>query len=67
VVRDGRTGSIHLLSPFASQVFTTLLTSSAWSFSDLGKHCLGETADLAPLEEVLAAFQKLGLAEFEQP
>ena len=72
MVRNATTGSIHLLSPFASKVFTALVTSgSAVLLLDLVKQCPEETADdsanIAALEVVLAEFERLGLAELQRP
>jgi len=72
VVRNARTGSIHLLSPCATKVFTALVTStSAVLLSDLARQCIEEvgeeTSNIAALTEVLTEFERLGLAEPQQP
>jgi PqqD family protein of HPr-rel-A system len=72
VVRNARTGSTHLLTPFASAVLRVLLeTGGGVSVPDLVAR-LGEgdgsQSTLFPaIEAVLTEFQRLGLAEPELP
>jgi PqqD family protein of HPr-rel-A system len=72
VVRNERSGSTHLLGPLGGRVLDVLLkTDAALSAADIAA-ALDEPSDAvaapdryAPIDAVLAEFQRLGLAEPE--
>jgi len=74
VVRNARSGSTHLLEPLAGEVLRALLEAEdGMTISDLVAQLREDTATegvsewLAAVESVLSEFQRLGLAEPEQP
>ena len=70
VVRSARTGSTHLLEPFAGGVLRALMEAEAGlSAADIVARVGHGDADkcLAAIEAALAEFQQLGLAEREVP
>jgi hypothetical protein len=72
VVRSARTGSTHLLEPFAGGVLRALMAAEAGlSAADIvARVCDGNAPPdkcLAAIEAALAEFQQLGLAEREGP
>jgi PqqD family protein of HPr-rel-A system len=74
VVHDARTGSTHLLEPLAGEVLRALIEErSGMSVPDLvGRLCETSGEDdfadwFAAIERVLSEFERLGLAESEQP
>ena len=74
VVLNARSGSTHLLEPLAAEVLRTLAEADAgMSIPDIVE-CLQSDAAadeasewLSAVESVLTEFQRLGLAEPEQP
>jgi len=74
VVHNARSGSTHLLEPLAGDVLRALIEEgSAMSVPDLvGRLRDGSAEDdfadwFAAVEQVLAEFERLGLAEPEEP
>jgi hypothetical protein len=72
VVRSARTGSTHLLEPFAGGILRALMESDAGlSVADIvarvGDGDAPRDKCLAAIEAVLTEFQQLGLAEPEAP
>jgi len=67
VVRNGSTGSTHLLDPAASDVFRLLVEAGGITAADLAARLAGDGAGqdecYASVEAVLAEFKRLGLAE----
>ena len=72
VVRNERTGSTHLLGPFAGAVLQVILgadrtLSSAEIISGLRDQAALDTADPeTEIEAVLSEFQRLGLVDSER-
>jgi len=74
VVRNACSGSTHLLEPLAGRVLRALIdTSNGMTIEDLVARLHPDTAPegraegFAAIEAVLSEFQRLGLAEQEQP
>ena len=68
VVRNGATGSTHLLQPFAAEVLTLLLQANegmtaAELATRLGNEARDGAAAIAAMEDLLSEFKRLGLAE----
>ncbi len=74
VVRNERSGSSHLLGPLAGRVLQVLLEANGvLSIADIAARIgevsatMGTSDQCAAIEEVLSEFERLGLAEPEQP
>ncbi len=74
VVLNARSGSTHLLEPLAGEVLRALIEGSpGMSVQDLVDRLRGDSADddlpdwSAAIETVLSEFERLGLAQPEQP
>ena len=74
VVHDARSGSTHLLEPLAGEVLRVLIEEgSGMSVPDLVSQLREGSAEedfadwFAAIEGVLTEFERLGLAESEQP
>jgi PqqD family protein of HPr-rel-A system len=74
VVHNARSGSTHLLEPLAGEVLRALIEErSGMSIPDLvGRLCESSGEDdfadwFSAIERVLTEFERLGLAESEQP
>ena len=73
VVRNERSGSTHLLGPLGGRVLQVLLRADApLSVVDIGaaldaaSDAVADPERYAPIDAVLAEFQRLGLAEPER-
>ena len=71
VVRNSRTGNTHLLSPFASQILLTLVSSDSGVASprlagELSSSILHDANRVAAVEQVLTEFQRVGLVHPER-